>query len=168
MLRNIVVTALVAAAMAMFVIVGRFYTGTVVPPVEGYLDGARIRFLHTEASDPKVAQLLSRMKGSPVIVVPSLARATEDMLAPVYVFTNGVRGDGPFGFQIDVFDRPPSSDGYTPLRAVHLVAWKDWRTARELRSAADVERAIRNGELAAERPGIVVNMPFVTWPGGNR
>jgi hypothetical protein len=168
MTRNIIVTALVAVIVTGFVIAGRFYTGTVVPPVDGYLEGSRIRFLHTEASDPKVADLLTRMKGSPVLVVPSLAKAPEDMLAKVYVFTNGIAGGGPFRFQRDVFDNPPGSAGYTPLRALHLLAWKDERAARELKSAAEVEEAVRREELRVERPGVVINMPLVTWPGGNR
>jgi hypothetical protein len=53
----------------------------------------------TEASDPKVAKLLTNMMGSPVLTVPSLANASESMLANVYVFKNGVKGKRPFGFQ---------------------------------------------------------------------
>lgn len=168
MTRNIIVTVLVAVIVTGFVIATRFYTGTVVPPVDGYLEGSRIRFLHTEASDPKVAELLTGMMGSPVLVVPSLAKAPEEMLGKVYVFTNGVAGGGPFKFQSDVFDSPPGSAGYTPLRALHLLAWKDEGAARELKSAAEVEEAVRRGELAVERPGVVINMPLVTWPDGTR
>ena len=41
------------------------------------------------------------MMKSPVIFVPSLAKMPADALAQVYVFTNGVAGKGPFGFQSD-------------------------------------------------------------------
>jgi hypothetical protein len=139
-----------------------------IPPVKGYLEGREIRFIHTEASDPKVAAMLTEMMGSPVLVVPSLAQVPEAVLAPVYVFTNGVRGEGPFKFQSDVFDSPPGAPRYTPLRAVHLVAWRNERAARLLRSAAEVKEAETRGELTIERPGVVVNMPLVTWPGGGR
>ena len=139
-----------------------------VPPVKGIAEGQEIRFIHTEASDPQVADMLTNMMGSPVLVVPSLAQAPEAMLATVYVFQNGVRGEGPFGFQPDVFDNPPGADGYRPLRAVHLVRWRDEASARVLRSAAEVREAQARGELTVERPGAVVNMPFLTWPGGQR
>lgn len=139
-----------------------------VPPVKGYAEGREILFLHTEASAPQVAEMLTRMMGSPVLVVPSLAQASPDMLATVYVFTNGVQGDGPMGFQPDVFDSPPGTDGYRPLRAVHLVTWTDPSRARELKAAAEVRAAEARGELTIERPGAVVNMPFLTWPGGQR
>ena len=139
-----------------------------VPPVKGYAEGQEILFLHTEASDPKVAAMLEEMMRSPVLVVPALAQAPESMRAAVYVFTNGVRGEGPFKYQFDVFDHPPGSPGYRPLREVHLVSWKNERSARLLRSAAEVRAVEKAGEIMIERPGVVVNMPLVTWPGGRR
>ena len=45
----------------------------VIPAVAGYSEGAEIMFLHTEASDQKIAQLLTDMMGSPVVHVPSLS-----------------------------------------------------------------------------------------------
>ena len=168
LIRNMVITALVAVMVAGFVIAARFYTGTVVPPVDAYLDGERILFIHTEASDPGVAALLTKMKGSPVVVVPSLAKVPKEILTPVYVFKNGVPGEGPFKFQPDVFDHPPGSKGYTPLRELNLVTWKDERKARELKHADEVRKAAESGEIAVEKPGVVINMPLLTWPGGRR
>lgn len=143
-------------------------TGPIVPPVKGYTEGQEIRFIHTEASDQQVAGMLTRMMSSPVLVVPSLAQAPQSMLATVYVFTNGITGDGPFGFQPDIFDNPPGTEGYRPLRAVSLVAWKNEGAARPLKSAAEVREAEARGEITITRPGVVVNMPFVMWPGGQR
>jgi hypothetical protein len=139
-----------------------------VPSITGYLEGREILFQHTEVSDSEVAALLSEMVTSPVLVVPALAQAPPALLATVYVFKNGVRGGGPFKFQPDVFDHAPGSAGYRPLRAVHLVTWKNDRSARLLRSASEVAAAEKAGEITIERPGVVVNMPLVTWPGGGR
>jgi hypothetical protein len=168
MKRNLIVTVLSAVIIVGFVITARFLFGAVVPPVDGFTEGERIRFIHTEASDPQVAELLTKMKGSPVIVVPELAKVPRELLTNVYVFKNGVKGNGPFEFQADVFDSPPGTKGYSPLRAVNLVSWKSQAAARELRSAAEVKKAIEAGELVVEQPGVVVNMPLLTWPGGNR
>jgi hypothetical protein len=168
MKRNLIVTALIAVIIAGFVLSARFLFGAVVPPVDGYTEGQHIRFIHTEASEPQVADLLTKMKGSPVIVVPELAKVPKELLANVYVFKNGVKGNGPFKFQPDVFDNPPGMDGYRPLRMLNLLTWKNEGAARELRSAAEVKKAIDAGELVAEQPGVVINMPLLTWPGGNR
>jgi hypothetical protein len=91
-----------------------------------------------------------------------------DALAQVYVFTNGVAGKGPFGFQSDVFPNPPGTDGYSPLRNLNAVTWADPAKARELKSAAEVMAAKDAGEVTIEQPGVVVNMPFVVWDGGKR
>ncbi|TAK83542.1 MAG: hypothetical protein EPO20_18025 [Betaproteobacteria bacterium] len=168
MKRNLIVTALIAVIIAGFVLGARYLFGAVVPPVDGFTEGERIRFIHTEASEPQVADLLTKMKGSPVIVVPELARMPKEILANVYVFKNGVKGNGPFEFQPDIFDNPPGTKGYSPLRALNLVTWKNEAAARELRSAAEVRKAIDAGDLVVEQPGVVVNMPLLTWPGGNR
>jgi len=139
-----------------------------VPAVKGYYKGQEIWFIHTEASDPKVADLLTRMMRSPVIVVPDLAAVPESALANVFVFTNGVKGDGPMGFQPDVFDMAPGDAGYSPLRALNLVTWKEGVAAREVRSAEEVKAAAAKGEVTIVRPGVVINMPMLAWPGGHR
>jgi hypothetical protein len=162
--RNLVVTAVVAVVIAWFVLSAREQTGFVVPPVDGFMEGQRIRFIHTEVSDAEVAKLLTQMKGSPVLTVPSLAKAPRELLANVYVFTNGVAGEGPFKFQPDVFDSPPGQAGYTPLRALVLVSWKRPETARELKSAEQVKQALAQGEIELKEPGVVINMPMITWP----
>ncbi len=144
----------------------------VVPAVTGFSEGKRVLFIHTETSDPKIAKLLTDMMGgSPVLLVPLLAKVSKALHAHVYVFANGLKPKGPrgpLGFQPDVFPNPPGSAGYSPLRSVVLVTWKDSASARMLKTGAEVEAAIKKGELAIKEPGIVVNMPFLTWPGGKR
>lgn len=122
---------------------GKMMDAPMVPLVMGYAEGEQVIFLHTETSDPEIAKILTDMMGSPVLVVPSLAAAPEQMTARVYVITNGLRPDaprGPLNCQPDGFDSRPVNPG---------------------------EEATRCGELATEDPG-VANMPLLTWPGGRR
>jgi hypothetical protein len=139
-----------------------------LPAGKAWAEGKEIYFVHTEASDPGVAEKLTNMMKSPVLLVPSLAKAPAEALAQVYVFTNGVTGKGPFGFQADVFDNPPGSAGYSPLRNINAVTWADPAKARELKSVAEIQAAQAAGELTLAQPGVVVNMPFVVWEGGKR
>jgi hypothetical protein len=168
MKRNLIVTALVAIIITGFTLATKTLTGSVSPPVKGYMEGQQILFIHTEASDPKIADTLAGMTASPVLVVPALAQAPESMLADVYVFTNGPKGGGPLGFAPDVFDNPPGTNGYSPLRALNLVTWKNEQSARVLKSAAEVKEAETKGEITIEQPGVVINMPMLTWPSGKR
>jgi hypothetical protein len=139
-----------------------------LPAGKAYAEGKEIYFVHTEASDSGVSETLTNMMKSPVIHVPSLTDVPDEALANVYVFTNGLEGSGPFGFQADVFDNPPGTDGYSPLRRLNVATWADGVTARELTSVTDVLAAEAAGELTLEQPGVVINMPFVVWDGGQR
>jgi len=139
-----------------------------LPAGKAYAEGQEIYFVHTEASEADVAEKLTAMMNSPVLHVPSLASVPAEALAEVYVFTNGITGGGPFGFQADVFDNPPGTPGYTPLRRLNLVTWADPALARELKSANEVLAAQAADELNLEQPGVVINMPFIVWDGGKR
>lgn len=139
-----------------------------LPAGKAWAEGKEIYFVHTEASDPGVAETLTNMMDSPVMHVPALSSVPDEALANVYVFTNGVEGSGPFGFQADVFDNPPGTDGYTPLRRLNVVTWVEGVAPRELISVEDVLSAEAAEELTIEQPGVVINMPFVVWDGGQR
>lgn len=143
-------------------------SGNPTPPVRGFAKGQEIRFIHTEASDPQVAAMLTRMMGPKVLLVPSLKEIPDRLLATVFVFRNGVKGEGPMGFQPDVFDTIPGETGYTPLRRLVFVTWKEERRTRVLRSAEEIRQVVQQGAVEFVTPGIVVNMPILTWPGGQR
>ena len=115
-----------------------------------------------------MAGLLTRMMGPKVLHVPSLGKIPAALLANVYVFTNGVKGDGPMGFQPDVFDAVPGDPRYTPPRALNLVTWRNDASARVLGSVEEVKAAAAKRQVTIRRPGIVINMPVLTWPGGQR
>jgi len=139
-----------------------------LPAGKAYAEGKEIYFVHTEVSDPGIADLLSKMMESPVLLVPSLAAAPDSALANVYVFDNGLSGKGPLGFQSDVFDNPPGTPGYSPLRRLNVVTWADPAKAREMKAVSEIMAAQTAGEVSIAQPGVVVNMPFVVWDGGKR
>jgi hypothetical protein len=139
-----------------------------LPAGMAYAEGKEIYFIHTEASDPDIANLLTEMMSSPVLHVPALAQVPDEVLANVYVFDNGPEGMGPLGFQADVFDNPPGTDGYSPLRRLNVVSWTDPAKARMLTSASEILAAQEAGEVTIAQPGVVINMPFVVWDGGKR
>lgn len=139
-----------------------------IPAGLAYAEGKEIYFTHTEASDPGIAEKLTNMMNSPVIYVPSLAEVPESALANVYVFENGITGMGPLGFQPDVFNNPPGTEGYSPLRQIILVKWTDGVTASALKSETEILKAEKDGNLTTSKAGVVVNMPFLVWDGGKR
>lgn len=145
-----------------------FTTGELAPLVLGLYEGEELFFIHTEISDPDVAALLTEMMGPQVVVVTELANAPNDLVDELFVFTNGVSGTGPLGFQPDVFASVPGDADYRPLRAIQLVTWQPGTTPRLLGSAQAVREAMTVGEVMVESSGIVVNAPVLVWHGGNR
>ena len=139
-----------------------------IPVGKAYAEGEEIYFSHTEASDAAIADKLTKMIKSPVLFVPSLAKTPEEALAKVFVFENGVNGKGPLGFQADVFNAPPPSEQYSPLRRLSTVKWQEGQSARELKSISDILSAAENKELTIQETEIVINMPFMAWKGGKR
>jgi hypothetical protein len=145
-----------------------FSADDLTPLVQGIYEGEAVLFIHTEASDPDVADLLTDMMGPQVVSVPSLADIPQDLLGSVYVFTNGISGTGPMGFQPDLFDTIPDDANYTPLRQINRVTWQEARIPRQIASLAELEAAAEVGEITIDQTGIVVNMPILVWPGGSR
>jgi hypothetical protein len=143
-----------------------------VPPVFAYYDGEEISFIHTEVSDETIAQALEQMVGSPVPVVPALADVPDEAQGDVFVFTNGVKPDdtplGPLGFQPDVFDSAPGDAEYTPLRRIVEITWGAGAEPEVLTSVEQIQQAESAGRLTLKPTGVVVNAPFLTWPGGQR
>jgi hypothetical protein len=139
-----------------------------LPVDKGYAEGNEIYFTHTEASNAEMAEKMAAGMQSAVLYVPALAHVTDHAVANVYVFTNGVKGDSMSGLQPSVFDNPPGTEGYTPLRRINMVAWTDETKAHELKTAAEVLAASEAGELTIQQPGVVINAPFIVWEGGQR
>jgi hypothetical protein len=142
--------------------------GYSVPAGRAWAEGKEIRFTHTEISDADLAITLTNMMKSPVLVVKSLELIPDSLLANVYVFANGVAGAGPLKYQSDVFDKPPSTAGYTPLRRLHVVSWKDTTAAQLLKSVAEIDDALRNDKITIDKKSVVINMPFIVWADGQR
>jgi hypothetical protein len=128
--------------------------GYTIPAGKAWAEGKLIRFTHTEPSDSAHSVMLA--------LIP------DTLLANVYVFANGVKGSGPLGYQSDVFDKPVSSPGGTPLRKLNVVAWKDTLQAQILKSSTEVLRAVSNNTVTIERKNVVINMPFIVWTDDKR
>ncbi|MGC1134574.1 MAG: hypothetical protein WA941_17230, partial [Nitrososphaeraceae archaeon] len=73
-----------------------------IPLLKGYENGNEIYFIATDVSDEKTAADATNMTGFEVNYAPLLAQTPETARAQAYAFTNGIAGDGPFGFQVPV------------------------------------------------------------------
>jgi len=142
-----------------------------MPMIDGYYDGEKVFFVHTEVSDSDMAQMMSTMINFPTLHVSDLKNIPQSEMSKVYVFTNGIAGNGPYGggpfmFQIDVFDSIPGQMDYSQFRIPHLVTWNDNSTPRILTSVEEILEAESNGELTIQKTNNVVNAPMIVWRSG--
>jgi len=139
-----------------------------IPMIDGYYNGEKVFFLHTEVSDNKMASMMSMMINFPTLYVPELNNIPQDDIGKIYVFTNGIPGTdpyggGPFFFQIDIFDSIPGQEGYNQFRTPHLVTWSENSSPRLLTSVDELLEAEVNGEVSIKKSDLVVNVPMVVW-----
>ncbi len=137
-----------------------------IPLTRGYVDGHEIFYISTEASVEDVANHLTDLTGFRVVYTPALEAAPDEAVAQIYAFTNGISGDGVFGFQPQVADSQPGDDKYSPLWNVNAVTWNEGSEPTELKSEMDILKAQSSGKLTVEDAGVIVNCPFVKWNGG--
>ena len=138
-----------------------------IPLMKGYEDGNDIFFIGTDVSDKDLAAQLTNMTGFKVNHAPLLAQTPQDARGQVYVFENGVEGNGPLGFQLPVTNAKPEDEGYSPLQQINLVRWTDDSAATELKSVEEVMEHKGMGHLAINQTGVIANHPAIKWNGGS-
>ena len=139
-----------------------------IPLIDGYYNGEKVYFIHTEISDKDIAGMMTTMVNFPTLYVPDLDDISSDDLDKVYIFTNGIAGSGPYGggpffFQIDIFDSVPGMEEYNQFRVPQLVTWNEDSNPILLTSIEDLFEAEANGELSIESTDFVVNAPIIVW-----
>jgi hypothetical protein len=138
-----------------------------IPLIKGYENGNEIFFIGTDVSDEEFAAMGTNWTGFKVNHAPLLAQAPKDARGQVYIFENGVDGNGPLGFQIPVTNAKPGDEGYSPLQQVNFVRWTDQSAAVELTSVEEVMEHESMGHLAVNQTDVVANHPAVKWNGGS-
>jgi hypothetical protein len=138
-----------------------------IPLMKGYENGNEIFFIATDASNEKTAAMITNKTGFKANFAPILAQTPEASRNQIYAFTNGIAGNGTFGFQLPVVNAKPGDEGYSPLDQLNLVMWNQGVTARELKSVQEIMTAQQNGELTINKTDIIVNHPAIKWEGGS-
>jgi hypothetical protein len=138
-----------------------------IPLIKGYENGNDIFFIGTDVSDQNAADQLTEFTNFTVNVAPILSQTPEAARGQVYVFTNGINGTGPNGFQSPVLNAKPGDETYSPLMQVNKVTWNDQSAAKEVKSVQEIMDAEKNGTIAINKTGIIANHPAVQWEGSS-
>jgi len=119
-------------------------------------DGSTIYYIATDASVKDVADMLG------VVFVERtgttlLSGASSDL----YVFTNGITGSGPMGFQASIGSTNVGDEFYSPMWRIQAATWSEPDSADFLTTTEQITSAASKGALSTEVAGVVVNCPFV-------
>ena len=138
-----------------------------IPMHQGYYNGEDIFYIITDSSDPKHAEIITAKQGWQVELAPLLKNTPEEALSKVYLFTNGIEGDGIHGYQGQVFTSTPAqTEVYSALTSHVHVMWNEGATSRVLDSEAMIMESVDNNEITLTEVDVVLNMPQIIWPDG--
>lgn len=138
-----------------------------IPLMKGYENGNEVYFIATDASDNQTATQIANETGFKVNFAPIIAKTPEAARGQAYIFTNGIPGQGPFGFQLPVLNAKPGDQGYSPLLQLNMVEWNQDVAAKEIKSVQEIMSSQQNGSLTLTKTDTIVNYPAIKWEGGS-
>jgi hypothetical protein len=138
-----------------------------IPMHKGLYNEQSLFYIITDSSDKEYGEKLSVKQGWKVETAPPLKNTPEKALQKIFIFTNGVQGDGIYGYQEELFSSTPSQESeYSALSSVVEVTWKKGQNMILFESADDVIKAHEGGRVEFNETGIVLNTPQIIWPDG--
>ncbi|MCV0430819.1 hypothetical protein [Nitrosopumilus sp.] len=148
-------------------LLSRTHVPATIPMHKGIYNGNQVLYIITDSSDEDYAKSISEKQQWNVEIAPSLSKVSENALQKLFIFKNGVKGDGIYGFQDEVISNTPSQESkYSALSSVIEVTWKKGQKEIEFQSAEDVIAAEKGGRIEFNETGVIINTPHITWPDG--
>lgn len=135
----------------------------IIPMHEGIYEGDSVFYIMTDSSNEEFAEKISEIQDWRVEFAPPLENTPQDILQNIFVFTNGVKGGGLYGYQSEVFSNTPSNTTYSALNSVIEVTWKNGQNEIIFESASEVLEAKEKGRVEFNELDIVVNVPQIVW-----
>jgi hypothetical protein len=146
----------------------RAHVPVTLPLHKGVYDGGELYYIITDTNDEEHAKSISERQNWKVELAPSLSNTPQDVIQKIYIFKNGLPGDGIYGYQDEVFSSTPEqTDEYSSLRSVTYVSWKVGQKPQILDSEEKVLEAKKASRVEfKENKDVILNMPQIIWPQG--
>jgi hypothetical protein len=138
-----------------------------IPMHTGIYEGNQVLYIITDGSDEDYTKIISEKQEWNIELASVLADVPESALQKLFIFKNGVKGDGIYGFQNEVFSSTPlQKSQYSALNSIIEVTWKVGQKEIEFKSATDIIAAEEGGRIEFNEKRIVLNTPQIIWPDG--
>jgi len=134
---------------------------------KGIYNGNQVFYIITDSSDKDYAQTITEKQNWNVEFSSIISDVPNDVLGKLFIFKNGVKGDGIFGFQNEVVSNTPSQESeYTTLNSVIEVTWKKGQKEIIFESPEEIINAKESGRIKFNATGIILNTHQIVWPDG--
>ena len=148
-------------------LLSRTNVAAIIPMHEGLYNGNSIFYIITDSSQQEYAEMITKNQGWKVETAPPIKNTPENTLQKIFIFKNGVKGDGIYRHQKEIFSSTPSQElEYSALNSVIEVTWKKGQNAKILESSEEIINAEEDGRVEFNKTGIVINTPQIIWPDG--
>ena len=134
-----------------------------IPMHKGMHNGNEIFYIITDASSKDYVNTISEKQEYDIQLSKSLENIPENNLQKIFLFKNGIKGDGFFGFQNEIFSNTPEQLDYSPLATIIEVTWKPGQKQIVFESADEILDAEKSGRINFNETNVVVNTPQIKW-----
>ncbi|MDH3277757.1 MAG: hypothetical protein OEM21_06620 [Nitrosopumilus sp.] len=150
-----------------FLLLSKTNVPATIPMHKGIFNSSSVFYIITDSSDQEFGNKITEKQGWKVELAPPIAKTPKTALQKVFVFTNGISGDGIYGYQSNVFSNTPAQESkYSPLSSVVEVSWKTGQTRIIFQSVDEILEAEKGGRIELKETDIVINTPQIIWPEG--
>ena len=137
-----------------------------IPMHEGIVNGKTVYYIITDSSNSLVANTISDKQNWKVQLSPVLAHIPSTSFGNMFIFTNGITGNGTRGYQDDVLSFTPSNKQYSPLSKVVEASWNMGRDPFILNSTKAILDANMTGKIKLTVTDTILNTPQIVWDDG--
>ena len=134
-----------------------------IPMHKGIHNENEILYIITDASDKNYVNIISEKQEWNIQLSKSIKDIPENNFQKIFIFKNGIKGDGVFGFQNEIFSNTPEQLDYTALGSIIEVTWKPGQKEITFQSAFDVIDAEKSGRIKFNETNVIVNVPQIKW-----
>jgi len=134
-----------------------------IPMHKGIHNENKILYIITDASDKNYVNTISEKQEWNIQLSKSIKDIPENNFQKIFIFKNGIKGDGIFGFQNEIFSSTPEQSDYTALGSIIEVTWKPGQKEITFQSTFDVIDAEKSGRIKFNETNVIVNVPQIKW-----
>jgi hypothetical protein len=137
-----------------------------IPLHEGIVNGKTVYYIITDSSNSLVANTISEKQNWRVQLSSMLVHVPSTSYGNMFIFTNGITGNGTRGYQDDVLSFTPSNKQYSPLSKVVEASWNMGREPFFLNSTQAILNANMTGKIKLTVTDTILNTPQIVWDDG--